>query len=583
MSKKEKVIGSTPAPEERKRIAAEIRRANKKEKKLIKADAKRQRKQNAIMHRRMTKNPEKYTKNKERNRTRYIGAERAKIQHQAVRQAQQLAAKHDPSGKMFNVGEVVILEDGSVKSKEALAAMERRKAERAAEEEAKKQLPPQEMPKKGGMSKRQQQRQVALQPRPPPPRPVIPEGISLPDGEENFIAMWDITDEQIQKRLSEEKRKKSMARKNLRKQQKAQKVINKAMKLLKRQTENRGEKWDPIAGRQLVMKSLEGEKDEDSSDDDSQASDEADDSKDEDFEIEAASDVSEAEEPAQPAKVEKESKKAKNIPEIVSSSNDLVKSPTPDQKSKAEKSKSLKRPAEHDVVEEPKPKKSKKSKGAKQSEVEPDEVDEAADISSTKVGASDAAAASGAEVKDQEASKEEKRALKEQKRAGKEEKRAKKAKKEQEKSTTHVEENVTTEKSSKKRKHEDNGTNDITKPEKSHKKKKNKGDVDASVLPPSLDKQDSYYSKTREEGANGSSSAAQWNPDALTGEAARKDKFLRLLGAGKANAAAGDGAKHKSTAKAIDISKVQSDLERQYETGMKMKHDGGGKRRGLGA
>jgi hypothetical protein len=39
--------------EERKRIAAEIRRAAKREKKLVKADAKRQRKLNAIMHRRM--------------------------------------------------------------------------------------------------------------------------------------------------------------------------------------------------------------------------------------------------------------------------------------------------------------------------------------------------------------------------------------------------------------------------------------------------------------------------------------------------------------------------------------------------
>ena len=105
-----------------------------------------------------------------------------------------------------------------------------------------------------------------------------------------------------------------------------------------------------------------------------------------------------------------------------------------------------------------------------------------------------------------------------------------------------------------------------------------------SQLPESIDKHNQYYkTRAKEEPVQDAAVAAQWNPEALTGEAARKEKFLRLLGAGKANAKALDGARHKSSAKVVDISKVQSDLEKQYEAGMKMKHDGGGKRRGLGA
>jgi hypothetical protein len=65
----------------------------------------------------------------------------------------------------------------------------------------------------------------------------------------------------------------------------------------------------------------------------------------------------------------------------------------------------------------------------------------------------------------------------------------------------------------------------------------------------------------------------------LSGDAARKDKFLRLLGAGKAN---GEGSSKKVKAE-VDLEKVQNNLERQFDAGVKMKHEGGGKRRGLGA
>jgi hypothetical protein len=86
-----------------------------------------------------------------------------------------------------------------------------------------------------------------------------------------------------------------------------------------------------------------------------------------------------------------------------------------------------------------------------------------------------------------------------------------------------------------------------------------------------------------------SAEAAQWNPDALAGDEARKSKFMRLLGAGKNK---GDGVEKSSKSSkgekdvmktAEEIARVQSELERQYEFSMKMKHDGGSKRRGLGS
>ena len=79
-------------------------------------------------------------------------------------------------------------------------------------------------------------------------------------------------------------------------------------------------------------------------------------------------------------------------------------------------------------------------------------------------------------------------------------------------------------------------------------------------------------------------SAEQWNPDALSGDAARKSKFLRLLGAGKS---AGSDASTKparsSGGASADIQRVESELERQFEAGIRMKHGGQSKRMGLGA
>lgn len=109
------------------------------------------------------------------------------------------------------------------------------------------------------------------------------------------------------------------------------------------------------------------------------------------------------------------------------------------------------------------------------------------------------------------------------------------------------------------------------KPEdKSHKSKKKDADSKKSEKP-----------KSAEPAA---ASAEQWNPDALSGDAARKSKFLRLLGAGKNGGAAGSAKPTRSSGAASnDIEKVQSELERQFEAGIRLKHGGHSKRMGLGA
>ncbi|KAF2972690.1 hypothetical protein GQX73_g996 [Xylaria multiplex] len=77
-------------------------------------------------------------------------------------------------------------------------------------------------------------------------------------------------------------------------------------------------------------------------------------------------------------------------------------------------------------------------------------------------------------------------------------------------------------------------------------------------------------------------SGGQWNVAALEGDSKRKQKFLRLLGGGKANGEANSGQATSTSSKA-DIAKMQSDLERQFDVGMRMKQEGHNHRRGLGA
>lgn len=89
---------------------------------------------------------------------------------------------------------------------------------------------------------------------------------------------------------------------------------------------------------------------------------------------------------------------------------------------------------------------------------------------------------------------------------------------------------------------------------------------------------------TKETAGQPEADGEQWNVSALEGGSARQAKFLKLLGGGKkagATAAAGAHSGHGSSRQ--DIDKVQTSLEKQFYSGMKMKHDGQGHKRGLGA
>jgi len=76
----------------------------------------------------------------------------------------------------------------------------------------------------------------------------------------------------------------------------------------------------------------------------------------------------------------------------------------------------------------------------------------------------------------------------------------------------------------------------------------------------------------------------QWNPDALSGDATRKDKFLRLLGGSKVNGNSAEKPSKKVNAKSTlaGLEQMENDLERQFEAGVRMKHDGQ-RKKGLGA
>ncbi|KAI4264479.1 MAG: hypothetical protein L6R42_000404 [Xanthoria sp. 1 TBL-2021] len=218
---------------ERKIQLHEYRIAARREKRLRKADEKKQRKLNATILRRMTRNPDKYNKNAERNRLRDIEAERARIQTAAIKQIQQLAAVHDPSGVTFNIGPVVRKNDGSVVSAESTSGEQTRDIQseqesHLAEHRLKSKPPgsPHEVKLNlhpGRMSQIedrpvQPQKSPGLQPYPHPrsPKPRIPAGISLPDGEQDWLALWDLPDAEIERRIMRLKKGKAAERKALR-------------------------------------------------------------------------------------------------------------------------------------------------------------------------------------------------------------------------------------------------------------------------------------------------------------------------------------------------------------------------------
>ena len=253
-----------PGEWERKQRMKEYRIAARREKRNRKSDEKKQRTLNATILRRMTRNPDKYTRNAKRNQLQAIQQERRQIHSSAICMVQRLAAVYDPSGALFNVGPVLTLEDGRVVSVEAMERKREREEQKAtkptnaADEPAgsatQNVIAPeidqsytqnnihherQQMmeDKKPGhtLSKTQQRKQALLAPRPPPPKPRIPEGIDIPsDEEENWLELWDIDDNECERRVVRKKNKAARERKEFRQQQKSGKAERRAARDEKR-------------------------------------------------------------------------------------------------------------------------------------------------------------------------------------------------------------------------------------------------------------------------------------------------------------------------------------------------------------
>lgn len=192
--------------------------------------------------------------------------ERRRIWQEAIRQAQRLAAVYDRSGITFNVGPVVKLEDGSVISQEVW----RRRQEKAAENAATEKIcqnadtstlsssaeenveggrsfaasidnsailhcgihpdglsdfePKKTQSDKSSLSKTQLKKRIAAEPKAPPAKPTIPTNIAIPEGEDDWLALWDLSDEQLERRVVRAKKQKAAERKALRVKQQAGKA-----------------------------------------------------------------------------------------------------------------------------------------------------------------------------------------------------------------------------------------------------------------------------------------------------------------------------------------------------------------------
>jgi hypothetical protein len=214
--------------------------------------------------------------------------ERRKIYKEAVSQAERLAAIHDPSGEMFNVGPVVVQEDGKVVSVEFLERRARAQAERAAKliqgndgatsltsgldkdsvantsSKFTNGLQDGINPAKGDLaqvssgneiktkrlSNNQQKKLALLEERPPPLKPVIPDGIELPEGEENWLALWNLSDDELERRVIREKRRKAAERKALREKQKEGKAERRAARDERRKVYREKKlEWKAIKGK----------------------------------------------------------------------------------------------------------------------------------------------------------------------------------------------------------------------------------------------------------------------------------------------------------------------------------------------
>ncbi|EHK97911.1 hypothetical protein M7I_6331 [Glarea lozoyensis 74030] len=545
---------------ERKEIQRAHRLAAKRAHKKEKSDAKKARKENAILHRRATKNREKYNKNKERNAIRDIEAERKKIRRQALDQYKNI------TGEKFE-----------------------------------------------GLG-----------------RPVLPEGKSVPEGEENMFALWDLGDEEIVKRIRGHKAKKREAARKLRRSQMEMKKLNRALKARRKECENRGEVFDVQAVTKEILEAQGKEKDKEAEGEDDGWEDEVEEGEGEKKGKRTAEGDVDGEPSAKKSKMSngdareevgadgKKKKKGPNIPKLnlallddatiaarvakekkktrtylkkidaVATSLDGVDGNNKPVKKEKKKRKDSNAGDEKPVVEDTEmaetttPKKEKKESKKKKKDMaseeeKPEVAGEVKPTENTEIAEATTPKESKKKKKSKDAEEEkiveQDTEVLEPTTSKKDKKKKKDKTSEEDQPTEEAVEVVTPKKDSKKKNKDKSSTKEVsidpetTSNPESKKKKKDKS---------SKSDPDAKSSKKRKAEAE-PVVAAQWNPEALGGDAERKRGKVATNGEGGKG---GEGDKGKTKG---EIEKVQSELERQYEMGMKMKHDGGGKRRGLGA
>lgn len=384
----------------------------------------------------------------------------------------------------------------------------------------------------------------------------------MPEGEEDLLALWDITDEKITKRLIEQKKQKVASRKDLKKIQKENKKLNKALKIMKRQADNAGIIFDKVKARAEILAAQRQTASESASGSDS-ASDSGSDS-----ESDSQSDGG--------VQVEDENSEEKEPKQAQPPELDLILIEKADEIDSAHKEK--KQAAREQRKRGRKQAKTAEEHAAEEARRLAEEAAQAEETRKAKKAAKKAAKANGEESssKKRKRSKDEEEEVVEDK--GKKDKSHKKQKSKSESTVQELEVEVD-KKKSKKRKAKENDEAQQGTEKKTKTKESNDDKLDRVITEPAAKRAvEVSYDESPSHGAE------QWNPDALTGDAARKNKFLRLLGAGKGGSKEKEKKDKKIVKKpGVNIEKIQAELERQFEAGASRKHDGGGKKRGLGA
>ena len=179
-----------------------------------------------------------------------------------MQQVRDLAAKHDPTGEMFNIGPVIVTEDGKARSEDAakrwLAKQAKKIRAQAGEQQQTEENSNPTPAIEGDVEKAAKKEPIAKpqsEPKQPKdvlerPKPHIPDGIKLPSGEENWLTLWDLTDAEIEGRLARAKRKAAAQRKALRHAQQAGKVERRIARDEKRKIYRQlKETWKSIKGK----------------------------------------------------------------------------------------------------------------------------------------------------------------------------------------------------------------------------------------------------------------------------------------------------------------------------------------------